>query len=152
MVDLLDEIEKEDRHYRFFLYHKYGEDVKVDNYRLLLELDTRQFYIGKYKDLLQKLDENVCTNVWNVWNRNLQYFGKTAGIMDYSCITKPQTAKITEPITHSKFWSAVMSTGHCEAKLLNKLLRKNKPYSVEEYNEYISKIDAASDCLSLDIY
>lgn len=144
MASFLYVLSDDDEKYTKYLSHKY--EKKIENFNLISELKTRQLHIGGKVDIMFKLEENICQHIWNSLYQRVPNYGRMASVMDYNCVTKPKHPKMMNKVVHAEDWSALMASGRCEAKLLNKLLNANKAYTKEEYKILLEKQFNSNEC------
>lgn len=130
-----------DRAYNSYLNHKYNILQPIANKRLLNELGRRKS--AMYSDnQFQSFECAICSH--------LHEHGTSQKLManeqHYQCPHNPVYPPMSNKASNYDDWHSVMSIGKCKAALLDKLLKRNKNYTKDEFMDLLTKEVTLGKC------
>ncbi|KAM7353150.1 alpha-(1,3)-fucosyltransferase 10 [Cochliomyia hominivorax] len=141
LANYLRVLDKNDRAYNSYLNHKYNMLEPITNKRLLNELSRRKS--SMYSDnQFQSFECAICSFL-HEHSSSQKHF---ANEQHYQCPHEPVYPPMTIKASNYYDWHSVMSVGKCKAALLDKLFRRNKNYTKDEFMDLLTKEVTLGKC------
>ncbi|KAI8119411.1 Alpha-(1,3)-fucosyltransferase B [Lucilia cuprina] len=142
LATYLKELDANDRAYNSYLNHKYNMLQPITNKLLLNELGRRKS--AMYTDnQFQSFECAVCSYLHEHDDTTQKHF---ANEQHYQCPHEPVYPPMSNKASNYDDWHSVMSIGKCKAALLDRLFKRNKNYTKDEFMDLLTKEVTLGKC------